>query len=226
MRKHWLTSTLAAVFFIAFGFQQTSQAQALSSVGKLGVFGGVTFEQLDDIPLQGNAIELQNSTSIHFGASYDQPIGPVHVRPAFVARRLGTYAFPQQEDLGFLIEGRAFDVWSFEVPVDVRYQFDDVGDTVAPYIFAGPTIATYYAEEDFSQALNRVAWSGQIGVGAELDFAGLPLSISPEVQYSFGITDLVEEDFDFRFQSFSTDGLATSGFSLRVYVSYDLASLF
>ena len=224
MRKTWFISTFAAVLLLIAGTQQAAQSQSALSLGKLGIVGGVTFEQLDDITIPEGAIALDNSTSIHFGASYDQPIGPIYVRPAFVARRLGTYAFPQN-DLGFLIEGRQFDVWSFEVPVDIRYQFEDL-DVIAPYIFAGPTIATFYADEDFSQALNRVALSGQVGLGAEFDIAGLPLSISPEFQYSFGITDLVEEEFDFRFSSFTTDGLSTSGASFRLHVSYNLASLF
>lgn len=176
-----------------------------------------TFESPFDTRFLGGAMGYQ------FGVSYDQPLGEVFVRPGFIARKAGAFQFPASFEGAShtLFEGRSFNVWVFEFPVDVRYQYA-FSDIAAIYGFGGPILSIPRAEEDFDESFPNAALAAQIGVGGEFDIPKAPLVLAPELSYSYSITNTVKEDFQLRGRTFDTDGLSLNGPSFRLHVYYPL----
>jgi len=194
--------------------------------GKIGVAGGVNLQQVDDL---GTTASFENSTGYNAGIFYDQPLdalvglptGNLAVRTGVVLRRVGAYEFAAAgngDQTDRLLGGASFNVYAFEFPLDVRYQYDEL-EVTEPYVFLGPQVSILRAEQDFDNTLNDVVFSANVGLGSEFEIpAAFGLTVAPELMYTFGITDAVDGDFTYRFRQISTDGPSFSGFSARVHV--------
>lgn len=195
-------------------------------LGKIGVAGGVNLQQADDL---GMTASFEKSTGYNVGIFYDQPLdsvvglptGVLAVRIGGVFRRVGAYEFASMgssDQTDRLLGGASFEVYAFDVPLDVRYQYDDLS-TAEPYVFLGPQVSILRAEQDFERTLNDVVFSINAGLGAEFEIpAAFGIIVAPEVMYTYGVTDAVEGDFTYRFRSISTDGPSFSGLNARLHV--------
>jgi len=210
-----------------------TSAQAQLQWGKVGVVGGASLERVNDLPSTGVTATfespfdtrfLEGAAGYQFGVSYDQPLGVVSVRPGFIARKTGAFQFPPSFEGAShtLLEGRSFNVWVFEFPVDVRYQYA-FSDLAAIYGFGGPLLSIPRAEEDFDESFSNAALAVRIGIGGEFDIPGAPLVLAPELSYSYSVTNTVKEDFQLRGRTFNTDGLSLNGPSFRLHVYYPLS---
>lgn len=224
--------TLVSTFFLATGCLLLVLALGCSPAnaqmpdlewGKIGVAGGANLELVNDLESNDVTASFGSETGYHFGVTYDQPLGAVYVRPGFIVRRAGTFTFPSSFDgpSHTLLEGKSFTVWVFEVPVDVRYQYE-LGDVASIYAFGGPTAAFPRAKQDFDRSFPNVTLAAEGGIGGEFKIPNVPLIVSPEVRYSYSITNTVKKDFQLRGHSFQTDGLNLTGPSFRLHVYYPL----
>lgn len=168
---------LAALLAIAFATPRAAQAQ-------FGVAGGLNFTDLGDIGTQGN---FENSTGYHVGIFYDKEFGPLAIRPGVFYRRLGEYEFGGMEGGATA----SANVSSFEVPVDVRFEFFAL-PLVDPYILGAPVLVIPRGEDDFGDGLSDVALNADIGLGTEVSLPGLRITPLIELRYSFGVTDFVD----------------------------------
>lgn len=208
---------------IAWG-DSAASAQGFK-LGKIGVAGGVSLQQVDNL---GTTASFENATGYNVGVFYDQPLdalvglptGKLAVRTGAVLRRIGSYEFTALEDRSQdqLLGGASFNIYAFDVPLDVRYQYDDLSVT-EPYVFVGPQVSILRAEQDFDNTLNDLVFSANVGLGSEFEIpAAFGLTVAPELMYTFGITDAVKGDFTYRFRQIETAGPSFSGFSARVHV--------
>lgn len=218
--------------FFCIGVLGTTSVQAQLQWGKVGVMGGAGLERVDDLASPGVTAAFESpfdkrylggAAGYQFGVSYDQPLGAVSVRPALVVRRAGSFQFPSSFEgtSHSLLEGQSFDVWVFEIPVDVRYQYDFT-EAAALYGFGGPVLSIPRAEADFDQSFRTAAFAVQGGIGGEFDVPGVPLILAPEFSYSYSVTNTVKKDFQLRGRTFDTEGLSFSGPSVRLHVYYPL----
>lgn len=223
---------LLSLCFLMAGSLAPAPAYAQFEWGKVGLTGGGNLERINDLRSSGVTASfesavgdhiLESAVGYHVGVTYDQSVGSVFIRPGFVARRAGTYTFPSAfEGPGHtLLQNQSFDVWVFELPVDVRYEYD-LGRRSSVYLFAGPMLSFPRAEEDFDRAFPNAAIAADGGLGGEFDIPNAPLVVAPELRYSYGLTDTVKKDFQLRGRTFETDGLNLHGPSLRLHVYYPL----
>lgn len=205
-------------------------AQVPVPMGQVGVSVGGNFETLDDVSGGDTDVAFDSPFGFNLGVSYDQPLGTTEplssfsVRPAFVARRVGQYGFPESMagDGAELLQNETFTLWMFEVPIDARYQIPVDTGPVSLYGLLGPQLSIPRADNDFDAALKDVSYSVNIGAGGEFE---LPygLTVMPELRYEFGITDAFEDEFTYRFRSFTIDDSPNfGGATLRVHVAYQL----
>lgn len=204
----------AAILFL------TTPASAQVPIGDLGISVGGNYETLDDVSAGNTSLAFDKSAGFHAGVSYDQPLSDnLSVRPAFVVRRAGQYSFPGSlsGNGSALLESEEFELWMFEIPVDLRYRFSELGPA-SLYGLIGPQLSIPRAENDFEATMEDVSYSANVGLGVEFDLpAGLMLL--PEVRYEYGITNAFKEEFTYRFQDFSvSDSPSVGALSLRVHL--------
>lgn len=198
--------------------------------GQVGISVGGNFETLDDVSGGETEVAFDSPFGFNLGLSYDQPLGTAKplssfsVRPAVVARRVGQYGFPAsiQGDGAELLQGETFTLWMLEFPVDARYQIPVDTGPVSLYGLLGPQISFPRADSDFDAALKNVSYSVNIGAGGEFE---LPygLTVMPELRYELGVTDAFEDEFSYRFRSFSINNSPNfGGPTPRVHVAYQI----
>lgn len=156
--------------------------------GQFGVAGGLNFESAGDIQATNSSATLDNSTGYHVGLVYEFTIGPVGIRPGAFYRRVGTF-----EVSGLSLEDPRYTVSAWEVPVDVRYTFLPT-PLISPYVVGGPKATFPRGEGDFDVALNDVAYTLNVGVGANISLPGLSWRLQPELRYEFGASGFIDEE--------------------------------
>ena len=156
---------------------------------QLGVAGGLNFESIDDVEATNGSATLDNSTGYHVGLVYDLSIGPIGIRPGVYYRRVGTFDL---STVGGLAETE-YTVSAWEIPVDLRYTFLPT-PVVSPYLAAGPKVTLPRGEDDFDEAVTDIAYSLNVGVGADISLPGLSWKLQPELRYTFGASGFFEED--------------------------------
>lgn len=220
-------SVLCTLIVACFAGPVTAQ---VPSVGQVGISVGGNFETLNDVNGGETEVAFDSPFGFNLGLSYNQslgsakPLSSFSVRPAFVVRRVGQYGFSGsvEGDGAELLQGETFSLWMFEVPVDARYQIPVETGPVSLYGLLGPQISIPRADNDFDTALKDVSYSVNIGAGGEFE---LPygLTVMPELRYELGITDAFEDEFTYRFRSFTIDDSPNfGGATLRVHVAYQL----
>lgn len=200
------SSILVLCAFLFAGIAQPAQAQ-------FGVAGGLNFESADDIQLPNdNEATLGNARGYHLGVVFGFDLGPSSIRPGVFYRRVGTYEFPGAPGT----EGESFDVTSYEVPIDLRF---DVLATqaVRPYVLAGPQMTFPQGEGDFDEATEDISFSLNIGAGLSFGAETGGVQLQPEIRYELLGTRFIDEEFSIGDQDFEPeDGPSLSSLSLRL----------
>lgn len=176
--------SLLAVFVVSL----LVGAGASPAFGQLGVAGGLNFESAGDIQATNSSATLDNSTGYHVGLVYELSIGPVGIRPGALYRRVGTV-----EVSGLSLDDPRYTVSAWEVPVDVRFTILPT-PLISPYILGGPKATFPRAEGDFDAAMEDVAYTLNVGVGANISLPGLSWKIQPELRYEFGAGSFIDDE--------------------------------
>ncbi len=164
-------------------------AAALAAPGpaqaQLGVGGGLNFNSLDDIEADGARANYERSTGYNAGVFYDFGLGPLNLRPGVFYHRLGRLEFP---------EGAELDLSAVEVPLDVRFQPLPI-PVINPYLLGAPVLTFGRGDGPFSEAVEDVNLTADVGVGLQVSLPGAGLSLMPELRYSMGVTDYLSDSF-------------------------------
>lgn len=173
------TALLTLVLAFALASAQSAQAQ-------LGVGAGLNFNNLGDIEATNTNATFENSTGYHIGVFYDLGAGPLSIRPGVFYHRVGTYELPNQEN---------FDLNAIEVPVDLRFSVLPT-PIVKPYLLAGPVLTFPQSEDEFEDGVEDMSLTADIGAGLEFSLPGFGLTLMPELRYSIGVTNYLQDDFE------------------------------
>ena len=170
-----------------------------------GVVGGANFTSIDAVNYGNAQATFDNAAGYHVGAYLSLGIGPLGVRPG--VRYLHAGAIYQGLDdvvgPGSGLDD-SFDVSFVSAPVDVLVRVP--APVISPYAFAGPEFRlqrTPDAPAALEDEFNDWSFLGNIGIGAEIDLPGAGLTLTPEVRYSFGLSDLIEDEFTYGNQTFT-----------------------
>lgn len=159
-------------------------ASPLSAQG-LGVMAGLNFSDQGDIDAGSADATFENSTGYHLGVAFEVRLGPLAVRPGALYQRIGTYRFPT---------GQEMDLSAVEVPLDVRVTVLS-SPLVSPYVVAGPVLTFPRGEGALDEAVEELSLTADVGVGAEVSLPGAGFRLLPELRYSIGVTDYLEDSF-------------------------------
>ncbi len=143
---------------------------------------GLNYNTIKDIDAGG--LTKDNSTGFHFGAFLNLGGESLSVRPGVFYHRIGRYDVPAEEDLVLS---------AVEIPLDFRLSIAPEG-LIDGYLVAGP-VMTFPRCPDFDQAVETWQLTADVGGGVDLDVPGLGIRIQPELRYSIGVTDFLEESF-------------------------------
>lgn len=182
------------------------------SAAQLGLTAGLNFEQTEDIRMAAEgasqAAALNNATGYHIGVLLQLGSGAWSFRPGVIFRQMGTYRFSEL--------GENFDVQVIEVPLNIRARLVDAG-IFHPFVVAGPKASIPRSEGDFNEATEGISLTGNVGGGLGIHAGWLPVSIEAELDYAFGVTDWIKDDFMIGERSFDPqDRPQLSALSVRL----------
>lgn len=190
-----ILSILAAV--VALGLV-AAPAQA-----QLGIAAGLNFDNLSDVDVNDSEASFDNATGYHIGVFYDLAVGPIGVRPGVFYRKAGDVR--QDIRRGNVDIRDEFNLSLVEIPIDLRLRMAAL-PLLTPYVLGGPVFALPTSEDDeFDAALEDWTISANIGAGVEVSIPGLPLTLYPELRYSFGVSRFFNEEYEFQGQTFRVD---------------------
>jgi hypothetical protein len=179
MKLHRLATASAAA--LAFVLISAVPAQA-----QFGIGAGLNFNDLDDVDTSSGSATFDESTGYHFGLFFNIGSGPVSVRPGVFYHQIGTYDFPDGDELKMS---------AVEVPIDIRLDFAP-GSPVSVYLLAGPVISFPSAGDgEFGEAFEDMSLSADIDAGLALGLPGGGFTVMPELRYSRGLSDFWSDDF-------------------------------
>lgn len=179
MKMHRLATACGAALALVLVSAVPAQAQ-------FGIGAGLNFDDLDEVDTSSGSATFDESTGYHFGLFVNIGSGPVSLRPGVFYHQIGTYDFPDGEEL---------DLSAIEVPIDIRLNLAP-GSPVNVYLLGAPVI-TFPSSggDDFEEAFESMSLSADLGAGIALELPGGGLTLMPEVRYSAGLTDYWSDDF-------------------------------
>ena len=203
------TFTVAAVLLAAL------LTTAPNARAQVGIAGGANFDDFGDVKNSDSDNITENATGYHVGLFYEFGAGPLRVRPGVFYMDAGSFEFPDPDDLAG--EARSFDLNLVEVPIDLRLRLLSL-PLVKPYVTAGPVlrILTNDGGDDFPGSTEDLSLAANVGGGVELGLPGSSLRFYPELRYSFGVNDIVD---DYGFQG-ENDSSRLNNFMLRLGISF------
>ncbi len=154
---------------------------------KFGATIGLNFDQLSDIDIDDRKATFDSKNGWHVELWIETP-GPISFR-------LGA----RYKDAGMLFEGLNehtsevqdnFDVTLLEIPLLIRYKIGP--RAFQPIIFVGPVgRMTAISNVEFLSHIRTPSIGGEAGLG--LQFAVGSLRLIPEVAFTWGITNFIED---------------------------------
>ncbi len=161
-------------------------AAATPGHAQLGIGAGLNFNSLDDIRTDDGEAAFERSTGYHMGVFYGLGLGPVNLRPGVFYHRVGEFAFP---------DGQEIDLSAVEIPLDVRINVLTM-PVATPYLLGAPVLSFGRTGSDFSDAVEDMNLSADLGIGVELSLPGLGIALMPELRYGIAVTDYLSESFE------------------------------
>ena len=152
---------------------------------QLGVGAGLGFGSLDDIRTQDVEAAYESSTGYHVGVFYNVGRELLSVRPGVFYHRLGEYEFSPEQRL---------DLSAVEAALDLRFRVFS-GSSISPYLLGAPVLTFARSDSDFSDAVEDLSLTADLGAGLEFSRSGSGLTLMPEFRYSIGVTDYLSESF-------------------------------
>ena len=130
----------------------------------------------------------ESSTGYHVGLFYDLAVGPLALRPGIFYREIGKYVVESGT-----VESQAYDISLIEIPVDLRFRMFAL-PFVKPYVLAAPVLSLPQSGDEFSEGVEDLAMSANVGLGVELSLPGVGLRIMPEFRYAFGLQSYFNDE--------------------------------
>ena len=204
------TFTVAAVLLVAL------LATAPNARAQVGIAGGANFDDFGDVKDSNENNITENATGYHVGLFYEFGAGPLRVRPGVFYMDAGSFEFTT-DPADAAGEARSFDLNLVEVPIDLRLRLLSL-PLIKPYATAGPVlrIATNDGGDEFPGRTEDLTLAANVGGGVELGLPGSSLRFYPELRYSFGVNDIVD---DYGFQG-ENDSSRLNNFMLRLGISF------
>ena len=150
-----------------------------------GLAAGLNFSDLGDIDTGSADATFESSTGWHVGVFYRIGAGPVGVKPGVFYHQVGRYDFA---------DGGSFDVRAVEVPVDVQVDVMSL-PALGLYLVGAPVLTVGRADEGFEDAVKDLSLTADVGVGLDVSLPGAGLALQPELRYSKGLSDYLDESF-------------------------------
>ncbi len=168
---------------------------------RFGVTVGLNYQQLSDVSYNSLETRFKSKEGWHVGAWFEFSLGPVGVRPGL-----------RYLDAGHLFEGLndtfpatrdQFDVSMVEVPLLFRYGISS--PVIGPYAFAGPVFRfPSFTDKVLSNDLAPVSVAAEAGLGLQITIGGLRLY--PEIAYTFGLTNFIQDELVIDFVTLTPEG--------------------
>ncbi len=204
MKMHRLATACGAA--LAFALISAAPGEA-----QLGIGAGLNFNDLDDVDTSSGSATFDESTGYHFGLFFNMGSDQVSLRPGIFYHQMGTYDFPDGEEL---------DLSAIEVPIDLLLNFAP-GSPVSIYLLGGPVVTFPSAGEgDFAEAFQDISLSADIGAGLAFGLPSGGLTLMPELRYSTGITDYWSDDFSVGAVTVSPTARRMSKWMIRLSVMF------
>jgi hypothetical protein len=164
---------------------------------------------MNDVDYGSATATFENKSGYHVGVYLDLDLGPLGVRPGLRYLKVGPIyeGLAEAQEQGLAQESLydSFDVRFFALPIDAVFALPF--PMLSPYVFVGPEFRSQSAPdapEVLERALNKWSYIGNIGVGAKISLPGVGITLTPEIRYSFGLSNLIDREFVFANQTFAT----------------------
>ena len=166
-----------------------------------GVSFGLNYQQLSDVSFNNLNTRFQSKEGWHVGAWFEFSVGPVGIRPGI-----------RYVEAGQLLEGLSdtfpatrdqFDFSLLEASLAFRYGIK--APVIGPYVIAGPVFRfPSFTDKVISNDLSALSIAAETGVGLQITLGGLRLY--PEIAYTFGLTNFVEDEIVIDFVTLTPQG--------------------
>ncbi len=168
---------------------------------QFGVSFGLNYQQLSDLSFNSLETRFKSKEGWHVGVWFEFAIGPIGIRPGLRYVDAGQLfdgineTFPATRD--------QFDVSMVEIPFVFRYGIK--APVIGPYVFVGPVLRfPSFTDKVISNDLAPMSIAGEAGVGLQITLGGLKLY--PEVAYTFGFTNFIEDEIVIDFVTLTPEG--------------------
>lgn len=211
-----IATRVSALIFIA------ALALPLVAHAQLGLSGGLGLNVISQPSFSGPGNDLSTAAAFNAAIFYNFPLGQWDIRPS-VSIQKNEFDWDLDEvEIFSTIEG---DFRVAELSVDVRYRFEESGNT--PYVLLGPELNYVAANRaELRQVLKyedgSTSYYGiNLGVGYRLELPGAGIAIEPELRYSQALNGFMTEDHIVRTISYDGDAeRSLSNLTLRVSFSF------
>ena len=191
----YMNARLLACSLILLGAAPDAAAQ------RFGITLGLNYQQLSDVTFNNLDARFKSKEGWHVGAWFEFSLGSVDIRPGV-----------RYVDAGNLYEGLSdtfpatrdqFDVSLLEVPLLFRYGIN--APVIGPYVFAGPLLRfPSFTDKILSNDLAPLSVAAEAGVGLQVTIGGLRLY--PEIAYTFGLTNFIQDELVIDFVTLTPEG--------------------
>lgn len=168
-----------------------------------GLTVGLNYQQLSNISINDLNTRFDSKQGWHIGAWFEFNIGSVGIRPGVRYVEAGQLleglneTFPATRD--------NFDVSLLEANLLFRYGIE--APVIGPYVFAGPLFRfPSFTDKVIGNDLAPMSVSGEIGAGLQITIGSIRLY--PEVAYTFGFTNFIEDELVIDFVSLTPNDAA------------------
>ncbi len=155
-----------------------------------GVSTGANFQRLSDITLDEVEVKFKSHTGWHVGIWAGFPLGP-----AASLRIGGRYMAAGKLFEGIQEEKPRFQD-NFDVSLVELHALLTLGlpsQVVSPFVFAGPVFRVpAKTDKQISNDLKALSYAAEVGGGLKIGMG--PISLYPEIAYTFGLTRFIENE--------------------------------
>ena len=210
-------ATRFSAFFIIAALSMPFVAHA-----QLGISGGLGMNVISQPSFSGPGNDLSTSAAFNAAIFYNFPLGQWDIRPSISTQKNDFDWDLDDVEIFSTISG---DFRVAELSVDVRYRFEENGNTF--YALIGPELNFVAANRaELRQVLKYEEGSTSyyginLGVGYRLELENAGIAIEPELRYSQALDGFMTEDHIVRTISYDGDDeRSLSNLTLRVSFSF------
>ena len=168
---------------------------------RFGLTFGLNYQELSDISLNDLNTRFNSKEGWHVGAWFEFSLGPIAIRPGLRYMEAGklfegiSETFPATRD--------QFEVSLVEAHLLFRYGIN--APVIGPYVFAGPVMRfPSFTDKVIGNDLAPMSVAAEAGLGVQITIGSVRLY--PEVAYTFGFTNFIEDEIVIDFVTLTPNG--------------------